>query len=113
MRIGNGATRRLTMYGFDPSVSQHVILVKELASRRSEGPTSESCFELGCFVLGGWVGLLAWVGLFRVRLWVVGANGEVSTAAAHASGRPPSVFLASPPSKACVRHALAGIERAT
>ena len=33
--------------------------------------------------------------------WVVGAKGEVSTAAAHASGRPPSVFLASPPSKAC------------
>ena len=28
-------------------------------------------------------------------------KGEVSTAAAHASGRPPSVFLASPPSKAC------------
>ena len=31
--IGNGATRRLTIYAFDPSVSQHVILVKELASR--------------------------------------------------------------------------------
>ena len=35
VRIGNGATRRLTIYAFDPSVSQHVILVKELASRRS------------------------------------------------------------------------------
>ena len=35
MRIGKGATRRLTIYAFDPSVSQHVILVKELASRRS------------------------------------------------------------------------------
>ena len=36
---------------------------------QDEGPTSESCFELGCFVLGwvGWVG--CWrVGLFRVRL---------------------------------------------
>ena len=32
--IGNGATRRLTIYAFDPSISQHVvILVKELASR--------------------------------------------------------------------------------
>ena len=29
------------------------------------------------------------------------ARTSVSTAAAHASGRPPSVFLASPPSKAC------------
>ena len=35
VRIGNGATRRLTIYAFDPSVSQHVILVNELASRRS------------------------------------------------------------------------------
>ena len=35
VRIGNGATRRLAIYAFDPSVSQHVILVKELASRRS------------------------------------------------------------------------------
>ena len=33
--IGKGATRRLTIYAFDPSASQHVILVKELASRRS------------------------------------------------------------------------------
>ena len=34
VRIGNGATRRLTIYAFDPSISQHVvILVKELASR--------------------------------------------------------------------------------
>ena len=24
VRIGNGATRRLTIYAFDPSVSQHV-----------------------------------------------------------------------------------------
>ena len=26
----------------------------------AEGPTSESCFELGCFVLG-WVGWVGWV----------------------------------------------------
>ena len=41
----------------------------------------------------GWVVRVGWA--------VVGAMGEVSTAAAHASGRPPSVFLASPPSKTC------------
>ena len=58
-------------------------------------------------------------GLFRVGLgwlgcsvsWVVGANGEVSTAAAHASGRPPSVFLASPPSKACAMRSPASSEQ--
>ena len=43
---------------------------------------------------------MGWVGLFRVRLGRR-RKGEVSTAAAHASGRPLPVFLASPPSKAC------------
>merc|ERR1711965_745776 len=61
-----------------------------------------------------WVGLgcWAWVGLFRVRLGRVGAKGEVSTAAAHASGRPPSVFLASPPFKACAMRSPASSEHA-
>ena len=58
---------------------------------------------------GRWV-VLFWVGLFRVRL-VVGAKGEVSTSAAHASGRPPSVFLASPPSKACAMRSPASSEQ--
>ena len=49
--------------------------------------------------------------LTLVRL-VVGANeGEVSTAAARASGRPPSVFLASPPSKACAMRSPASSEQ--
>ena len=66
-----------------------------------EGPTSESCFL-------GWVGLLARVGLFRE----VGSSARmVSTAAAHASGRPPSVFLASPPSKACAMRSPASSEQ--
>ena len=38
-------------------------------------------------------------------------DGEVSTAAAHASGRPPSVFLASPPSKACAMRSPASSEQ--
>ena len=41
VRIGNGATRRLTIYVFDPSVSQHVILVKELTARESRGGTAD------------------------------------------------------------------------
>ena len=68
----------------------------------------------------GWVGLWpvglgcklgCWVGLFRVRQ-VVGAKGEVSTAAAHASGRPLPVFSASPPSKACAMRSLTSSEHA-
>ena len=50
--------------------------------------------------------------------WVVGPGwvvprelGQVSTAAAHASGRPPSVFLASPPSKACAMRSPASSEQ--
>ena len=51
--------------------------------------------------------------MFRVRL---GRRREwwsrpVSTAAAHASGRPPSVFLASPPSKACAMRLPASSEQ--
>ena len=42
----------------------------------------------------------------------VGAKGEVSTAAAHASGRPPPVFLASPPSKACAMRSPTSSEHA-
>ena len=54
--------------------------------------------SVGLFGVGlGWLG----VGLFRVRLGRVGAKGEVSTAAAQASGRPSSVMLATPPSASC------------
>ena len=62
----------------------------------------------------GWVGLcLGWVVPRKLgsSAWVVGAKGEVSTAAAHASGRPPSVFLASPPSKACAMRSPASSEQ--
>ena len=57
---------------------------------------------------------------FRIVLfglgWVVGPGWVVprevvSTAAAHASGRPPSVFLASPPSKACAMRSPASSEQ--
>ena len=58
----------------------------------------------------GRVGLLGWVGLFRVRLGRR-RKGEVSTAAAHASGRPLPVFLASPPSKACAMRSPASSEQ--
>ena len=58
----------------------------------------------------GWVVGSGWV-VPRVRL-VVGAKGEVSTAAAHASGRPPSVFLASPPFKACAMRSPTSSEHA-
>ena len=74
----------------------------------TEGPTGESCFQWGCLVLG-WVG---WGLGCSAQGWVVGAKGEVSTAAAHASGRPPSVFLASPPSKACAMRSPASSEHA-
>ena len=30
VRIGNGATRRLAIYAFDPSVSQHVIFWQQI-----------------------------------------------------------------------------------
>ena len=65
------------MKGLHPSCQSSRIFLREHSGRdvrpstfRVEGPTSESCFELGCFVLGwvGWVGLLGRVGLFRVRL---------------------------------------------
>ena len=63
--------------------------------------------SVGLFGVGlGWLGL----GCSAVS-WVVGAKGEVSTAAAHASGRPPSVFLASPPSKACAMRSPASSEQ--
>ena len=61
------------------------------------------------WVVSCWVGL--WLG------WVVpcevgsSAKGEVSTAAAHASGRPLPVFLASPPSKACAMRSPASSEQ--
>ena len=62
------------------------------------------------WVVSCWVGLwLGWV--VPVRL-VVGAKGEVSTAAAHASGRPLPVFLASPPSKACAMRSPTSSEHA-
>ena len=59
------------------------------------------CVRLGC----------AWVRLFRVRLGRRREGGEVSTAAAHASGRPLPVFLASPPSKACAMRSPASSEQ--
>ena len=43
---------------------------------------------------------------------LVGAKGEVSTAAAHASEWPLPVFLASPPSKACAMRSPASSEHA-
>jgi len=49
----------------------------------------------------GWVGGVGLSERDWLFSWVVGAKGEVSTAAAHASERPLPVFLASPPSKAC------------
>ena len=68
-------------------------------------------------VVSCWVGLVelgcpSWVVVFWVGLFLVGAKGEVSTAAAHASGRPPSVFLASPPSKACAMRSPTSSEHA-
>ena len=71
-------------------------------------------FGLGWVVAGlgwvvGWVGLLRWVVPIQVK--GIGARGEVSTAAAHASGRPLPVFLASPPSKACAMRSPASSEQ--
>ena len=63
-----------------------------------------------------WVGLCTgWVVFGEVVPSEVRSSarrGEVSTAAAHASGRPPSVFLASPPSKACAMRSPTSSEHA-
>ena len=57
------------------------------------------------------VGLVGWGWVVPREVGVVGAKGEVSTAAAHASGRPLPVFLASPPSKACAMRSPASSEQ--